>query len=67
MRVLCSQCHTAFRIEPEDEHPECPNCKAEAGLEPIKDETPNAMKYFGSVLLVVGMLVVVGSLIGLVS
>ncbi len=67
MRVLCSNCHTAFEVKPEDEHKVCPNCKAEAGLEPIKTETPKAMQLFGTVLLVAGVLVIGGSLIGLLT
>jgi hypothetical protein len=65
MRVLCSNCHTAFEVAPEDEHKVCPTCKAEAGLEPIKDGIPTVMKLFGSVLVAVAVLVVAGSLIGL--
>lgn len=62
---MCSNCHTAFEVQPEDEHKVCPSCKAEAGLEPIRKDTPMAMQYFGSLLLVVAVLVVGGGLIGL--
>ena len=34
MRYTCSHCHTSLDAEPEDEHKVCPNCKAEAGIEP---------------------------------
>ncbi|MFO7561162.1 MAG: hypothetical protein R6X02_00860 [Enhygromyxa sp.] len=65
MRVLCSHCHTAFEVAAEEEHKFCPNCKAEAGLEPIREGTPKPMRLFGAVLLVLVVLVVGGSLIGL--
>ena len=53
---LCSHCHTQFDSEDElGEGLQCPNCKVEAGLEPVKDGTPFAMKAFG--LVVVGSLV----------
>ena len=64
MRVLCSHCHTAFEVAPEEEHKFCPNCKAEAGLEPIRDDTPKPMRMFAVVLLVLAVLVVGGSLLG---
>jgi hypothetical protein len=65
MRVLCSHCHTAFEVAPEEQHKFCPKCHAEAGLEPIKDETPPPMKMFGAVLLVLAVMVVGGALVGL--
>ena len=52
MDVHCSKCHHAFAADTEPL--KCPNCKAEAGLEPTK-AVPVAMKLFG--LLVVGVLV----------
>ena len=56
MQYHCSKCHHAFAA---DEAPEaCPNCKAEAGLEPQK-AVPMAMKLFG--LLVVGVFVAAAS------
>ena len=65
MRVLCSHCHTAFEVAPEQEHKFCPNCKAEAGLEPIRDDIPQPMRLFGTVLLVLAVMVVGGVLVGL--
>jgi hypothetical protein len=65
MQVLCSNCHTSFAVAPEDEHKFCPNCKAEAGLEPIKEGIPTVMMLFGSVLVTVAVLVGFGSMIGL--
>jgi hypothetical protein len=56
VQYLCSKCHHAFSAE---EAPSaCPNCKAEAGLEPQKG-VPMAMKLFG--LLVVGVLAAAAS------
>jgi hypothetical protein len=66
MRVLCSHCHTAFEVAPEQEHKSCPTCKAEAGLEPIRDDTPPPMKMFGAVLLVLAVTILGGSLLGVV-
>jgi hypothetical protein len=65
MRVLCSHCHTAFEVAPEEQHKSCPKCLAEAGLEPIRTDTPKPMQLFGAVLLVLAVLVVGGALIGL--
>lgn len=65
MRVLCSHCHTAFEVAPEEQHKHCPNCKAEAGLEPIATQTPKPIRLFGTVLLMLAVIVVGGSLIGL--
>jgi len=67
MRVLCSNCHTAFEVKPEEEHKFCPNCKAEAGLEPIRDDTPKPMQLFGSVLLIVAIFTIGGALLGMLS
>ncbi len=56
---LCSHCHTQFDAEEElGEGLQCPTCKVEAGLEPVKDGTPFAMKAFG--LVVVGSLLLAG-------
>ena len=65
MRVLCSHCHTAFEVAPEEEHKFCPNCKAEAGIEPIRTDTPKPMQMFCAVLLVLAVVVVGGVLVGL--
>jgi hypothetical protein len=62
MRLLCSHCHTVFDAEPDEPHKSCPNCKAEAGLEPVKTTTPNVMRYFGLALAVLALFAV-GSLL----
>lgn len=67
MRYTCSQCHTSLDAEPEDEHKVCPGCKAEAGIEPVKDDTPEAMQYFGLVLLIAALVTVGGALVGMAS
>ncbi len=49
MQFHCSRCHTSIAGK-DDEHPErCPNCGAEAGLEPVKS-IPLAMTLFGLVI-----------------
>ncbi|WP_165704105.1 hypothetical protein [Enhygromyxa salina] len=65
MRYVCSNCHTPLDAEPTDEHKVCPRCKAEAGIEPVKDKPPMAMQLFGIVLLVAAVATVGGSLLGL--
>ena len=67
MRYTCSQCHAGFEAEPDNEHMVCPSCKAEAGLEPAKESTPAAMRYFGAVLLALAVLAIGGVFAGLVS
>ncbi|PRQ02122.1 hypothetical protein ENSA5_25810 [Enhygromyxa salina] len=67
MRYVCSYCHTPIEAEPDDEHKVCPRCKAEAGIEPVKDKAPVAMQYFGLILLVAGVMAVGGSFFGLAS
>lgn len=60
MEFRCSQCHTVFSAEG-DEPGACPNCKAEAGLEPVKG-IPVAMKLFGTLLSAVLVATVAGTL-----
>jgi hypothetical protein len=67
MRYVCSNCHTPLDGEPTDEHQVCPSCKAEAGIEPVKEHTPMAMQLFGIVLLVAAIATIGGSLVGLTS
>lgn len=67
MRYLCSQCHAGLEAEPEDEHKVCPSCKAEAGLEPIKETVPDAMRYFGAILLTLSVLAIGGVAVGMMS
>lgn len=75
MQVVCSFCHTRFEGGPakgqttqgEEEgetghaHLRCPKCAAEAGIEPIKAETPKPMRLFGALLAAAGFVVVVVS------
>lgn len=65
MRLLCSHCHTVFDQKPDEPHKACPNCKAEAGLEPVSPETPNPMKLFGTILMILAVSVVGGSVVSL--
>ena len=62
MQVQCANCHTAFDLEEGGEHTACPNCGAEAGLEPVKG-IPPAMRTFGVVLGLVVASVIVGDLV----
>lgn len=73
MQVVCSFCHTRFEGGParssdsegEGEtghaHLRCPKCGAEAGIEPIKADTPKPMQLFGALLAAAGFVVVVAS------
>lgn len=72
MQVVCSFCHTRFegaqgqaQSEGEGEsghgHLRCPKCAAEAGIEPIKPDTPKPMQLFGALLAAAGLIVVVAS------
>jgi hypothetical protein len=67
MRYACSQCHTVFEAAADDEHKVCPNCKAEAGLEHVKETIPPAMRYFGGVLLALALLAIGGIVAGIAS
>jgi len=61
MRLLCSHCHTVFDHDPQDPHAACPNCKVEAGLEPVKSETPGPMKLFGTMVMILAVVSIGGS------
>lgn len=50
MARVCARCHTHFE-EQEGKPLVCPNCGAEAGLEPVKG-TPFPMRAFAFVLVV---------------
>ena len=65
MRYVCSNCHTPVEAQADDEHKVCPNCKAEAGIEPVKEGTPPAMQYFGAVLLVAALAALGGAFAGM--
>jgi hypothetical protein len=67
MRYVCSHCHARFEAEPEEPDKECPSCKAEAGLEPVKEGTPPAMRYFGVVLAIAATVTIGGVVAGIVS
>lgn len=61
MHYLCARCHHEFTAEAEGEIA-CPQCKAEAGLEPVHG-VPVAMKLFGMVLAAVVVFAVGGGLV----
>ncbi|NVB40772.1 zinc ribbon domain-containing protein [Pseudenhygromyxa sp. WMMC2535] len=67
MPFVCSRCHTHFEAEADAEHMACPNCKAEAGLEPVKSGAPPAMRYFGGILALLGAFAVLGSIYALLA
>ena len=49
MEYDCARCHHRWAHDGDDAPETCPNCHAEAGLEPHK-ATPFAMKAFGVTL-----------------
>lgn len=49
MRVHCAQCHHGWDVPGDQEPTQCPNCGAEAGLEPVHAPPP-AMRLFGMLL-----------------
>lgn len=61
MRYLCSRCHHEFAAE-SAEGLACPNCGAEAGLEP-EHGIPPAMKMFGMLLTGVAVLAIGGGIL----
>jgi len=61
MQYKCAQCHHAWSVEGESEPHACPNCKAEAGLEP-EHGIPFAMMAFGLSLAGAAIASIVGSL-----
>jgi hypothetical protein len=63
MQFRCARCHHAW--EPSGDPPTaCPNCKAEAGLEPVTG-IPPAMRLFGLLLGGVLLLALSGGFLGL--
>ncbi len=66
MGVRCSQCHTEFSLDEGGEHSACPQCKAEAGLEPVKG-VPPPMRAFGTVLGVVLVVALAGDLLSRIA
>ena len=64
--VRCSRCHTVFTPKAGEEEPACPQCKAEAGLEPVK-AVPGPMRAFGLVLAGVLLAVLAGDLLSRLS
>ena len=65
MQFRCARCHHEFSASSEGEGEgelACPNCKAEAGLEPIHG-IPFAMKLFGMLLAGVVVLALGGGLL----
>ncbi len=61
MHYTCARCHHQFTAESDGEL-SCPNCKAEAGLEP-EHGVPVAMKLFGMVLAAVAVFAVGGGVV----
>ena len=61
MHYLCARCHHEFTAEAGGELA-CPNCGAEAGLEPVHG-VPIAMKVFGMVLAAVVVFAIGGGLL----
>jgi hypothetical protein len=66
MPYVCSFCHARFEAEPAADK-KCPNCKAEAGLEPAPGGTPKPMRYFGLCLLAIAILAIGAVLVGVTS
>lgn len=66
MPYVCSFCHARFEAEPAADK-KCPNCKSEAGLEPVQSEPPMPMRYFGLFLLVTTILAIGAVLVGVTS
>ncbi|MEM7158739.1 MAG: hypothetical protein AAF799_38210 [Myxococcota bacterium] len=63
MSYLCARCHHEFSAPDDgDAALACPNCGAEAGLEPIHG-IPQAMKLFGALLAVVVVVAFGGGII----
>jgi hypothetical protein len=58
VQYRCSRCHHAFEGDGEA----CPNCKAEAGLEPVHG-VPPAMRMFGLLLGTVIVVAIGGGLL----
>lgn len=63
MQLHCAQCHHAWAIDEGSQPEACPNCGAEAGLEP-EHGIPPAMRYFGFVLALVVVVALSGGLLG---
>lgn len=64
MEFRCSQCHHSWSVEGDQEPAQCPNCKAEAGLE-RQAGIPVPMKAFGLILGGAIVLAVVGTALSL--
>ena len=62
VQYRCARCHQEFSSTATGAELACPNCKAEAGLEPVH-AVPVAMKLFGMVVAGVIALAVGGGLL----
>lgn len=62
MSYRCARCHHEFAASEGQDELACPNCKAEAGLEPVHG-IPFAMKLFGMLLVGVVVLALGGGLL----
>jgi hypothetical protein len=60
VQYRCSQCHQTISAEVEPQR--CPNCNAEAGIEP-EHGVPGAMKAFGLLLGIVTLVSVAGGVL----
>lgn len=58
----CARCHERFEVEAEAH--QCPNCKAESGLEHQASSLPFAMRAFGGLLALSLMFALVGTVLG---
>jgi hypothetical protein len=63
MQFHCAQCHHAWGVEGDEPAHKCPNCGAEAGLEPAR-KIPAPMRYFALLLGAVILSAISGGLIG---
>ena len=64
--LRCSACHHRFAVAEGTSEPRCPNCGAEAGLEPI-ERAALPMKLFGALLVVVVAVAIAGSVLGKIA
>ena len=63
MEYRCARCHTTFSVAEGEVVHACPQCKAEAGLEPAGKEMPLAMAIFSLVIGSAVLMTVVGGVL----
>ena len=66
MEFHCSRCHERIQGPETGEPEQCPRCKAEAGLEPVK-KTPRPMLLFAAFLGTAVLATLVSGIVTLVS